>query len=229
MTLTPNSAEAISVGYSSAQAGTFSVESGELANITAGTVTIGSTSLAGGLTVGGNIGVSGTVGTTAGAYNLNLYNAGNINSSGNTFTEGSNAINVTSGGNISITTSGSNQSINLGTVNSGGTTTIATGGASSTITTSGAVTSADTLNIHTANNPSGGGITLGGTVTGGGSNSFTLESWYGNLSVTGDIDDNSTAGTTLIEAGFYNAGSYLGNSAVTYSVSGNVNIASGFH
>ena len=83
------------------------------------------------------------------------------------------------------------------------------------------------MSIQTANNPSGGGITLGGTVTGGGSSGFTLDSWYGNLSVTGDIDDNSTAGTTLIEAGFYSNGLYLGNSAVTYAVSGNVNIASG--
>ena len=79
VTLLPNSAEAISVGGSSNLANTYNVTANMLANITAGTVTIGSTSVAGGLTVNGNIGVSGTAGST-GVYNLNLYNSGNISS-----------------------------------------------------------------------------------------------------------------------------------------------------
>ena len=57
-------------------------------------------------------------------------------------------------------------------------------------------------------------------------NGFTLQSAYGNLSVTGDIDDNSTAGTTLIDAGYSTTLVNVLNSTSTYSVSGNVNIAS---
>ena len=47
------------------------------------------------------------------------------------------------------------------------------------------------------------------------------------MSVTGDIDDNSTAGTTGIAAGYYYGNGTRYDSTSTYAVSGNVNIASG--
>ena len=101
VSLLPSIAESIGVGGAG---GTFNISAANLAAMTTGIVNIGNTSITGGLTVYGNLNLTGTAGSTAGAYTLNLSDGGNITSNGNTLTEGGNVINLNALGNVNMTT-----------------------------------------------------------------------------------------------------------------------------
>jgi hypothetical protein len=155
VTLRPNGVKSIEVA--GAGAATFNLSTAEMANITAGTLQVGTTTQAGGFTVAGGIDVSGA--GPAGVYNLVFENGGSYTGTGFTITLGSKDLTVTALG-----------TANTGTVTSsaGGDITFTAGGlltVDGDLTTTGAgVTSLSTslgsgASIALDNNVGGGAIT----------------------------------------------------------------------
>ena len=98
--LAPTSNVAIAVGDTTGTTAAFDVTAAQLGQITAGAVVIGNTTSTGGLTVAGNLNTSGTPGSTAGAYNLYLFNGGNVVATGETTNVGNNILGMQAGGTV---------------------------------------------------------------------------------------------------------------------------------
>lgn len=178
--LMPNGTKSIAVGGG---VSTFSVSAAELAAITSGTLTIGTTAQAGGFTVAGNLNVSGA--GPAGAYNLVFNNGGNYTASGRTITLGAKTLTVNALGTVTT-----------GTVTGGNTTVQMSGGTGLTVSNSVTVTGG-TVNLSTTNN---GSISIDANVGGGAITSVSADgvgtiTRSGNFTLTGtNVDLTADSG-----------------------------------
>ena len=173
VTLQPNQSEAVAVGGTSSSA-PFFVSNTMLSNVTAGTLVVGTTGQAGGLTVASNITVPSS---GAGSYNLDFENGGNYTANGQTITLGAksltvNALGTADTGSVTATTGNIN-------VNAAGTLTAS----NNVTTTSGTITfESPTVVVNSSKSVSAGGVvtiegynatgaltlTDNGAITGGG-------------------------------------------------------------
>lgn len=174
VTLQPNGAKSIAVGGGAA---TFTVSATDLAAITTGTLTVGTTSQAGGFTVGGNLNVSGA--GPAGAYNLVFNNGGNYTAAGRIITLGTKTLTVNALG-----------TVNTGTVTGGNTTVLITSGTGTTVSNPVTVTGG-TVTLNTTNN---GSILVTANVGGGSITNLDVHG-SGNIDLAGS--GYNVSGTTV--------------------------------
>jgi hypothetical protein len=222
--LVPNGAKSIAVGGSGA---TFNVTSANLNAITASTLTIGSTGVAGGMTIAGAVNVSGS---GAGAFNLALNNGGNYTGAGQTITLGSKTLNVSAVGTVNTgNVAGVDAVVTMqGTagLTVSGTGVQLTGTSSSASLTAGG---SSTLAVNNGANVSSNATTLAGTsITNDGTvastgttltvNTAALTN-NGQMNVTGALNISNTGAGNLIV-------SQTGSGQLSAGVSGTITLTS---
>ncbi|MGE0201194.1 MAG: MBG domain-containing protein [Candidatus Melainabacteria bacterium] len=157
VTLLPNIAESITLGGAT-KGSALDLTANELSKINAGALRVGSTALAGGMTLVGNVDVSGA---GYGNYNLDLRNAGSYTAGSSVITLGGKQASIQTGGSLTSGeiaggTAGSAISLvsgqNLTTTSAltADNVTLQTTGTSHAVAIGGTVTAADTVTIQTA-------------------------------------------------------------------------------
>jgi filamentous hemagglutinin family protein len=218
VSLKSNTAQAINLGAAT-KSSTFDITTGELALITAGTLSVGDSNVAGGLNLGGNLTVAGS---GAGKYNLTFNNAGNIDTASYSITLGDKDLNITSGGTLTTSAitgvAGSVANLTAASITFGGTTsvenaTITSTGTGGAMAINNPITVTQTLNLISQANSS---ITQTGALT---APTLALTSDTGNIT----LNNTSNAATTLTatRTGASGTTSYTDTNALTLGASSN--------